>query len=103
MRNWNLNSICRLPWLWKLSDLTMLTLACVLAFNALVSLLFLSRRALEQKMKMYHIDRLLKAVLVYSLFLLPVITGLNLFFQTYKKIWMPGGRGQFWLWNGNRK
>lgn len=95
MRNWNLNSVCRLPWLWKLSDLTMLTLACVLAFNALVSLLFLSRRALEQKMKMYHIDRLLKAVLVYSLFLLPVITGLNLFFQTYKKIWMPGGGDSF--------
>lgn len=91
MGTWNLSDLWKLWELWELSDWVMLAFACALVFHILVILLFLSRPLLERKVEMQSLDKLLKGILLYSLFLLPVIAAMSLFFQTYQGVWLPEG------------
>lgn len=91
--------------MWMASDFAVFLLASSFILSVLAALFFWFRRFLEDRLKMRHMDYLLKALIVYMMFFMPVIAGCVLYYATFHEIRHIEGVEEGWEWMiviGNR-
>lgn len=91
--------------MWMTSDFAVLLLASSFILSVLAALFFCFRRFLENRIKMRHMDYLLKGMIVYMMFFMPVIAGCVLYYSTFHDIRYIEGAEEGWEWQiviGNR-
>lgn len=69
--------------IWKMSDVFVLAGTMVLIWNLLITLIILFRKQLERSMNMKQLNILLKAIIMYSFLVMPMIVMITLYKATY--------------------
>lgn len=68
---------------WKISDILILMLTLIISMNILFTFLFLAKRYLEKKMNMSWLSSLLKMVVLFHCFIMPLLSGMILYKSVY--------------------
>lgn len=68
---------------WKISDILILILTLAVSINVLISVISLCKGYLEKKMEMSQLSCLLKMVVLFHFFVMPVLSGVILYKSVY--------------------